>query len=284
MSASNRKPNDNTGERNDVDAMSLVTHTETLVSGEALAASLSSTVNMGLVDGAAKFVATEEPDAKSANPGTPDHQSSVPEASDGKVVSAPTKSEQSPSTAYVAKAQSFARFKLAQNYDEVAGTSKVLVHVAVGKPSPQTWFRVHPDEAFRMAVAVLTLKDEGETYIVSPDLAMDHPTEITPVLLVTYVTRQGVIGIWPLRQPRSDGRTDGWMRSASDAAQIAMTRWVRLQANRAAGAYDVRVTKADLADPEWPDANFEKLLELGFEDHIIEDMSHPVLRRLRGEV
>jgi hypothetical protein len=74
------------------------------------------------------------------------------------------------------------------------------------------------------------------------------------------------------------------MRSALEGAQLAMRRWVRLQANRTGGTYDVRVTSATLPEPEWPDITFERLLEIAFADHIIDRLDHPVLRRLRGEI
>lgn len=185
---------------------------------------------------------------------------------------------------YTAKARSFSRFRLAANLDEAAGVSKVIVHVNTVKPSPQTWFRVHPDESYRLPVALLNLKEENEAFIVDPGLVPELAAEVVPHLLFTYMTRQGVVGIWPVRLPRSDGRTDGWMRSSHEAAELAMSRWVRMQASRSAGAYDVNVTSASLPDPEWPDISFEKLLEMGFADHVIESMDHPVLRRLRGEV
>jgi hypothetical protein len=193
-------------------------------------------------------------------------------------------SKEPPVAGFAAKARSFGRFRLAQNFDEMVGVAKVIVNVNVVKPGPQVWFRVHPDESYRLPVALLNLKDENEVFIVDSSVVDQLAAEIVPHILFTYVTRQNVVGIWPVRMPRSDGRTDGWMRSSHEAAQLAMTRWVRLQANRSGGAYDVNVTKAQLPEPEWPEMTFEKLLEIAFADHIIETLDHPVLRRLRGEI
>ena len=189
-----------------------------------------------------------------------------------------------PGQGYASKARSFGRFRMAQNFDEVAGVSKVLIHASRLKPSPQSWFRVHPDEQYRMPVALLTLKDEkSEPYLVAPEIVNHVPGEVAPHLLVTYVTRQSVVGLWPLRLPRADGKTDSWLRTAHEAANLAMKQWVRMTANMAAGAYDVHVTSAPLPDPEWPDMVFEQLVEIAYRDHIIETLDHPVLRRLRGE-
>jgi hypothetical protein len=189
-----------------------------------------------------------------------------------------------PARDYVAKAQSFGRFRLSQDFDRVAGVTKVIVTVKAQKPNGQAWFRVHPDEGYRMQVALLKLKDENEVFLVDPSLVGQLATEVVPHLLYTYVTRQGGIAVWPARLPRADGRTDHWMRSEHEAANRGMERWVRMTANMAAGSFDVHVSNADLPDPEWPEITFEKLLELAFVDHIVEDMNHPVLRRLRGEI
>lgn len=185
---------------------------------------------------------------------------------------------------YVAKARSFGRFRLAQGFDEVVGVSKVIANVNVRKPEAQAWFRVHPDERYRLPVALLSLKEENETFIVDPSLIGSLAAEVVPHVLYTYVTRQNVVGIWPVRLPRADGRTDGWMRSSHEAAELAMKCWVRLQSNRSAGAYDVNVTSAKLPEPEWPTMSFEQLLEKAFTDHVIDTLEHPVLRRLRGEI
>jgi hypothetical protein len=184
---------------------------------------------------------------------------------------------------YRAKAQSFGRFRLAQDFDRVAGVTKVIVTVKAQKPNGQAWFRVHPDEGYRMQVALLKLKDENEVFLVDPSLVGQLATEVVPHVLYTYVTREGAIAVWPARLPRADGRTDHWMRSEHEAAKLATTSWVRMTANMAAGSFDVHVAKADLPEPEWPDVTFEKLLELAFADHLVESMDHPVLRRLRGE-
>ena len=136
-----------------------------------------------------------------------------------------------------------------------------------------------------MPVALLVLKDErSEPYLVAPGIVAEMSAETSPHLLVTYVTRQGAVGLWPLRLPRSDGKSDSWMRTAHEGANLGMTRWVRLTANLPNGAYDVQVTSANLSEPEWPDMAFEKRIEIAYRDHIIESLDHPVLRRLRGEI
>jgi hypothetical protein len=48
------------------------------------------------------------------------------------------------------------------------------------------------------------------------------------------------------------------------------------------GAYEVSI--ADLDKPAvWPDTPFQELLRIAFKGKLIDTLSHPVLKRLRGE-
>jgi hypothetical protein len=223
-------------------------------------------------------------DTPSAENGGKEAQTAREEPSSMRPVATPSATERPQVDDYRTKAQSFRRFRLAQDFDRVAGVTKVIVTVRAQKPGGQAWFRVHPDERYRMQVALLKLKDENEVYLIDPSLVGELAAEVVPHMLFTYTTRQNAIALWPARLPRGDGRTDHWMRSEHEAANLAMTRWVRMTANMPAGSFDVHVSKADLADPEWPDVSFDRLLELAFSEHIVEDLNHPVLRRLRGEI
>ena len=68
-----------------------------------------------------------------------------------------------------------------------------------------------------------------------------------------------------------------------EAAELARTKWVRVQANMTLGAYEVTYAE-HLPDPEWPDVPFQELLRIAFKDRYIDSLDHPVLRQLRGEV
>src|SRR3546814_18106399 len=60
--------------------------------------------------------------------------------------------------------------RLTQNFGEAAGIKKLLTTVPCRKPSNQAFIRVHPDKAWRMPAAILQLKDDGECYLVTPDI------------------------------------------------------------------------------------------------------------------
>jgi hypothetical protein len=158
--------------------------------------------------------------------------------------------------------------------------------VPARKPDRAWFVRVHPDEAYSLQTAVIELKEERETYLVAPDLWPGLAGEATfgARALFTAINRQEVVFIWPVRLPGPDGKLDEWSRTALAAAQLARTRWVRVTANMALGAYDVWEGGADLSEPKWPDTPFGDLLRVAFRERYIDTPDHPVLRRLRGEV
>jgi hypothetical protein len=174
--------------------------------------------------------------------------------------------------------------RISQNFGVLAGVKKPLITVPVRKPNRQDFIRVHPDESYRLETAVLELKEERETYLVSPGLWSELPGEIVPKVLFTTINRQGVLTLWPIRLPGEDGRHDEWSRSALETAHLAMSRWIRVVPNMSLGAYEVYEAVANLPEPEWPDVSFQELLRIAFRDHYFDRLDHPVARRLRGEV
>jgi len=174
--------------------------------------------------------------------------------------------------------------RLSQDYAELAGVRKLLTTVPVRKPGPQDFFRVHPDEAWRLQTAVIEVKEDREVYLVSPALREELIGEFVPVALYTAINRQKITFLWPVKLPGPDGRHNRWHQSAMEAAELAMTRWLRLQANMALGAYELFAAAGSLEDPQWPEVGFAELLRIAFRDRFIDSLEHPVVRRLRGEI
>jgi hypothetical protein len=179
-----------------------------------------------------------------------------------------------------------ASLRLSQDFVSAVGVKPLLKTVPVKKPSKEWFVRTHPDPAYQMSTAVLELKEDRETYLVSRELwplLADEKT-FSPRLLVTAINRQKVLFLWPIRLPGSDGKIDDWSRSAMDAADEARSRWVRVTSNMSLGAYEVAVASGHVADPVWPDNTFQEIIKIAFRDKMISDWDHPVLQRLRGEV
>ena len=131
---------------------------------------------------------------------------------------------------------------------------------------------------------VLELKEDLETYLVSPDLWNELAGDLIPKVLFTVINRQKVLSLWPIRLPGEDGRLDQWNSSALDAAGMAQTSWIRVSSNMSLGANDVFQATGNLPDPEWPEIEFARILEIAFKGRYITDFDHPALRRLRGEL
>ncbi len=64
---------------------------------------------------------------------------------------------------------------------------------------------------------------------------------------------------------------------------MAQHRWVKLQSNRALGAYDVYEGSSDLPPPQWPDLTFQEILDIAFADFRIESLDHPAILALHGK-
>jgi len=176
------------------------------------------------------------------------------------------------------------KLRLSQNFTTLVGVKKALLTVPVRKPNRQEFIRVHPSEDYRLETAVLELKEERETYLVSPDLWSELPGELVPKVLFTTINRQNVLSLWPVRLPGEDGRLDSWNEAALEAAELARSKWIRLAANMSLGAYDVFEATGDFPEPGWPEIEFPKILDIAFKGRYIEDPNHPVIRKLRGEI
>ena len=172
--------------------------------------------------------------------------------------------------------------RLSQSFTETAGVKKLLTTVPVRKPSPQEFVRVHPDPQMRGNFPLVELKDEREEYVIAGPLVAELVGEFVSKTLYTAISRQGVVSLWPVRLPDPDGREMEWHRSAREAAEMAMSRWVRIKSNRALGAYEIFEAQGCIAEPVWPDLNFQEIIRIAFRDRLITSLDHPVIKRLRG--
>jgi hypothetical protein len=177
-----------------------------------------------------------------------------------------------------------AELRLSQSFIESAGAKKLLTTVTVRKPNKQDWVRTHPEPDYRMEFAFIELKDDRELYLIHPSVAVEVANETFSATLYTAISRQRVLFLWPVRLPPPDGRELDWHRSAREAAELAMSKWIRLTSNMALGAYDTFEATGSIPDPEWPKETFQSLLRVAFPgDRFVGSLDHPVLKRLRGE-
>jgi hypothetical protein len=176
------------------------------------------------------------------------------------------------------------KLRLDQSFVEAAGVKKLLTTVPVRRPNPQDFIRVRADPDYRAALAIIELKDDREIYLLTPDIARQLPGEYTMATIYTAINRQGVISLWPVKLPPPDGRIVEWHRSAAEAAEMAMKRWIRLKANMVLGAYEIFESQGVIPEPEWPELPFNELLRIAFRDRYVGSLDHAVIKRLRGHV
>ena len=174
--------------------------------------------------------------------------------------------------------------RLSQSFVEAAGVKKLLTTVPVRKPSPQDFIRTHADPAYRENFPIIELKDEREEYIVVADLVPELVGEFVTKTLFTAINRQGTVFFWPVRLPSPDGKDLDWWRSSREAAELAMTSWIRVRANMNIGAYDIFQAESVISDPDWPQLGFWELIKIAFRDHLVDRIDHTVIKRLRGQV
>ena len=171
-------------------------------------------------------------------------------------------------------------------YSERTSTKKLLVSVKVRKPD-KTWFvRTNPDPTYRIVAHTLELDREAPYLVLLDELPSDIEKTVSLVELVTAVDADGVIFLWPLKQPRGDKRRDDneWNATARAAALTAERRWVKVVPNHHANAYDVYTPQVTIADPKWDELpTFTQLLTTAFRDRRIESIDHPVLKQLVGD-
>jgi hypothetical protein len=175
--------------------------------------------------------------------------------------------------------------RLKQDFSETLGIQRVLSHVPVRKPNKTNFIRVHSGEDYRMDVGIVEMKEERETFLVTPAM-MSEPgiyELVVPARLVTYITRQGVLALWPLKLEK-DGKLNPWHESALEAAQLAEKQWVSVRADMSLGAYQIFLATAELPEPEWPEHTFSELVRLGFKGLIVDAPDHPLIQQLTGAI
>ncbi len=173
--------------------------------------------------------------------------------------------------------------KLDQDFDTKISIQQVHAAVKVRKPGNQEWFRVRSDEKWRLQTTILRLKEEGDDYLVHPNLRTAVWYEIQPVILFTVIDRQGEVFLWPVRLPRGDGRTDSFMESDMVVAKEAERKWTRRQWVPENRTHKVLVANSLTEEPVWPEITFQELIKKAFKDKYIRDLDHPVLKNLRGD-
>lgn len=153
--------------------------------------------------------------------------------------------------------------------------------IPVRKPGSRNFFRVHPDEEYRLYDVPVVEDDNHEWHILSAELEIPEEVErfVCHVNLLTCLNHKGTLFLWPYKNSTND-----WSKSASRIARRAVGEWVRLRADMDANCYRVETAPAELraVEPTWPKMTFDEIFNTAFEDKCIDSLDHPVMRSLRG--
>jgi len=153
--------------------------------------------------------------------------------------------------------------------------------IPVRKPGSRNFFRVHPDEIYRLYNVPVVEDDKRECHILAADLEIPEDLErfVSHVNLVTCLNHKGTLFLWPYKNSTND-----WSKSAGRIARQAVGEWVRLTADMDASCYRVETAPAELrrVEPTWPKMTFEEILNIAFEGKCIETLDCSVIRSIRG--
>src|SRR3954470_19922390 len=75
--------------------------------------------------------------------------------------------------------------------EELIGIKKVLASVPIRRPKRQEFVRVRPEEDFRLDAAILDLEEDGDSFMVAPELRPEFADELKRVTLFTATNRAG---------------------------------------------------------------------------------------------
>lgn len=178
------------------------------------------------------------------------------------------------------------KMRLSQDFNASASVKPVLTTIAVRKPSKHEFVRVRAGAEWRFETYCFVEGESREVYLLKPEIWAYLQADARPTALVLTISRLSPVPfLWPVSLPTEDRRPCRWHTSAIEASLLAEQNWVRVVSDLAAGSYGTYVAEGELSAPCWPDdMTMTDYLRLAFRDRVISDMSHPCLKRLRGEI
>ena len=177
------------------------------------------------------------------------------------------------------------RAKADQSID--LGVTTEYTMIPIRNPKPDEFFRCMPDEDYSMDAHILSLKTENEWYMIEPDILPEIQLESQLRVRTVYVcvTMNSTPFVTCIPQHDEMGKINSWHQSDHITMEEAKQCWVRRQADKANGGYTItKAMNAKLPDPKWPTMTLNEIIDRAFNKFYIDDINHPVLQRLRGEM
>jgi hypothetical protein len=86
----------------------------------------------------------------------------------------------------------------------------------------------------------------------------------------------------PVPQPDEQGKWNDWHRSLAQVLEIAKTDWIRAIPDKGISGYSPMVAGGKIPEPTIKKLPISELLQLAFKERLIEDLEHPLIKRLQG--
>ena len=167
------------------------------------------------------------------------------------------------------------------------GVTTEYTVIPIRNPKPDEFFRCMSDENYTMDAHILSLKSENEWYLIDPEIlpGIQLESQLRVMTLYVCVTMNSTPFVTCIPQPDEMGKINSWHDSGHRTMEEAKQCWVRRQADKANGGYIItKAMNAKLPDPKWPTMTLDEVIDKAFDKFYIDDISHPVLQRLRGEM
>ena len=176
--------------------------------------------------------------------------------------------------------------KISLEHAGLAGSTEVLARIPVRKPMRHEYFRVHPGDENCFTTVLYEDRETRENYFIAPTMLplLRAVTDVAITTLVPFITKQKVLGIFPLKLSTDATVQSGWQSTAMAAAQTAKSKWVRMQADMGLGGYRIFAAEGQLGEPAWPETPFNELLDIAFKDRVIASEDHPMLNKILGRL
>jgi hypothetical protein len=154
----------------------------------------------------------------------------------------------------------------------------VTLSVTFDKPGAQEWVRSHPDRERILFLDCIRDAGTKRLLVVNHALKPVIGHQIRRFRVTQAVASTGKLYLWPAP---ADGRMES-DRAHLNAQQASLTSWVRLEWRDDQKTYLGHTPIGDLGEPSWPDTPFGTIVNLALEGRMVDDDTHPFIRRLLG--
>lgn len=135
-----------------------------------------------------------------------------------------------------------------------------------------------------MDVCVLEDKVESTYHLVSPQVGASLGKIVRAITLYLAVDRANNPFLIPVPFPSETGIRNPWHQALLNAIELAKEKWIRIEADRSAGIYQVYEALGELAEPVWPELTMDELVRIAFTGRVIDSLDHPKVQSALGRI